>query len=195
MTVSEILYFSLAILVFGIGCTVEPAFASGIHGGSASERKPPHILYILADDWGWRYSDWHRKDLVNQTLTPTLQGLVNVGIELDRLYAFKYCSPSRKCVQQYCVQKQPIHLARTVGKLSSHIPRFVAFSTKKSLFESDSRFGYPNGTQSDFCERTKCQARSVQSKCGVWSPVGFAPACHRQPARRASVCSCPLGVR
>ena len=59
----------------------------------------PHVLYILADDLGWRYVDWHRTDLVNQTLTPNLHQLLRTGVELDRLYSFKYCSPSRSSIQ------------------------------------------------------------------------------------------------
>ena len=59
----------------------------------------PHIIYILADDLGWRYVDWHRTDLKNQSLTPNLHSLLKNGIELDRLYSFKYCSPSRSAIQ------------------------------------------------------------------------------------------------
>uniref|UniRef100_A0A7S2IR02 Sulfatase N-terminal domain-containing protein n=1 Tax=Haptolina brevifila TaxID=156173 RepID=A0A7S2IR02_9EUKA len=68
----------------------------------------PHILMVLVDDWGWANAGWHRNYTAPGGLhvpptpevdTPKLDSLVHQGIELDRHYVFKYCSPSRAALQ------------------------------------------------------------------------------------------------
>ena len=59
----------------------------------------PHIIHIVADDLGWRYVDWHRQDDGAEQLTPNLHALIKQGLELDRHYTFKFCSPSRSALQ------------------------------------------------------------------------------------------------
>eukprot|EP01043_Picozoa_sp_COSAG02_P043854 COSAG02_NODE_3857_length_6138_cov_4.966220_3_plen_120_part_00 len=52
--------------------------------GSAQQRK--HVLMILADDYGWADSGWHRQDAIGrqEVLTPTMDRLIKEGLELDR---------------------------------------------------------------------------------------------------------------
>ena len=50
---------------------------------------PPNILFVLVDDYGWAFADWHRDPGYNETATPFLAGLVKNGIELDRHYSYK----------------------------------------------------------------------------------------------------------
>lgn len=59
----------------------------------------PHILMILADDFGWGDSDWHKQKDWDELATPHMLELIKDGIELDRHYAFKFCSPSRSAIQ------------------------------------------------------------------------------------------------
>ena len=51
----------------------------------------PHLVFFMADDTGWNNVGWHNSDMK----TPNADALVTEGVELDRHYAFVYCSPSR----------------------------------------------------------------------------------------------------
>ncbi len=51
----------------------------------------PNILFIVADDLGWRDVGWHGGPFQ----TPTLDRLVKEGVELDRHYVQPVCSPTR----------------------------------------------------------------------------------------------------
>ena len=53
--------------------------------------KKPHLMYILADDFGWADSDWHRPTGWPEAATPNMLKLVHDGIELDNMYTFKFC--------------------------------------------------------------------------------------------------------
>jgi arylsulfatase I/J len=64
----------------------------------------PHILFALLDDYGWANAGWHRNytapgggfvPSTPEVQTPHMNGLVVSGIDLDRAYAFMFCSPSR----------------------------------------------------------------------------------------------------
>jgi arylsulfatase B len=57
-----------------------------------------HLVQMLIDDWGWFNAGWH--SVANpEVSTPQMDLLVREGVELDRAYAFKYCSPSRCALQ------------------------------------------------------------------------------------------------
>jgi len=70
---------------------------------------PPHILFILADDFGWgnfgphRHGDCQGNEACEQAQkevhTPKLDLLVEQGILLQRHYAYRICSPSRCSLQ------------------------------------------------------------------------------------------------
>ena len=64
---------------------------------SAKAGRPPHIIMILVDDWGWADVGFHRpKDQPSREVqTPNFDSLCEKGIELDQHYAYKFCSPSR----------------------------------------------------------------------------------------------------
>ena len=70
----------------------------------------PHILMLLADNFGWANAGWHRhpddkgRDEVQ---TPNMDTLVKEGIELDQAYSFKRCGPSRSSSQS--------------GRLATHV--------------------------------------------------------------------------
>lgn len=71
-----------------------------------SGAKQPNILYILVDDWGWADAGWHttkRHDLQS----PKMNELAKEGVELDRLYVYMFCSPTRAAVQS---GRNPIHV-------------------------------------------------------------------------------------
>tara|TARA_B110000208_G_scaffold61718_1_gene80170 strand:+ start:64 stop:1842 length:1779 start_codon:yes stop_codon:yes gene_type:complete len=67
----------------------------------------PHLIYILADDYGWADADWHRDANWTEKATPHLSSLVANGVELDNYYSFKFCSPTRSSIQS---GRNPIHV-------------------------------------------------------------------------------------
>eukprot|EP00039_Didymoeca_costata_P020357 m.340990 g.340990 ORF g.340990 m.340990 type:complete len:528 (+) comp19698_c0_seq1:49-1632(+) len=69
---------------------------------AAGSPPKPHILMLLADDFGWANAGWHRTpkdDPMQEVKTPNMDNLVKNGIELDRAYSFKFCSPTRCALQ------------------------------------------------------------------------------------------------
>ena len=57
----------------------------------ASNRNQPHIVYIMADDLGWRDVSWNTNDMY----TPNLDRLRREGVELTNHYMQAACSASR----------------------------------------------------------------------------------------------------
>ena len=75
---------------------------------TAAAPRLPHIIHILADDYGWADVGYHRDAAhASDVSTPNLDRLVGTGIELDRFYAHKICSPSRCAIQS---GRHPIHV-------------------------------------------------------------------------------------
>ena len=75
--------------------------------GNSSARRQPHLLYILADDFGWADADWHRPKNWPEAATPRMLDQLTRGIELDSMHAFKFCAPSRSAIQS---GRNPIHV-------------------------------------------------------------------------------------
>ncbi len=82
----------------------------------ASAIKPPHVLLALIDDFGWADVGWHRNytapggafvPATPEVATPRMDELVRQGMQLDRAYAYKFCSPSRSALQS---GRHPIHV-------------------------------------------------------------------------------------
>lgn len=76
----------------------------------------PHIFFALLDDYGWANAGWHRNytapggsfvPATAEVQTPHMDSLVHSGIELERAYAYKYCSPSRSALQS---GRDPYHV-------------------------------------------------------------------------------------
>src|SRR5215813_5134169 len=59
-------------------------------GARAAETKP-NILYIVADDLGWKDVGFHGSDIK----TPTLDALAAKGAKLEQFYAQPMCTPTR----------------------------------------------------------------------------------------------------
>eukprot|EP00051_Salpingoeca_urceolata_P028419 m.486761 g.486761 ORF g.486761 m.486761 type:complete len:573 (-) comp24586_c0_seq1:69-1787(-) len=82
--------------------------SAGITGNKdAKAPLMPHILFILADDFGHADAGWHRNGSDPEVVTPNMDALVAQGINLNRHYAFKYCSPSRSALQS---GRNPVHV-------------------------------------------------------------------------------------
>lgn len=55
--------------------------------------RPPHIIFIVADDLGWNDVGWHN----DQMYTPNLDKLAKNGVILNSSYVQPVCTPSRNC--------------------------------------------------------------------------------------------------
>mmetsp|Transcript_32284 Transcript_32284/g.89174 ORF Transcript_32284/g.89174 Transcript_32284/m.89174 type:complete len:715 (+) Transcript_32284:50-2194(+) len=102
------------ISVFVLFQAAAAACDEGGVGGDPSPCRPsrhrrPHILFILADDYGWGNFGVHRRGACDgvaaceqgkkEVQTPVLDSLADHGILLDRHYAFRICAPSRSSLQ------------------------------------------------------------------------------------------------
>ena len=63
--------------------------------------RSPHIVHILLDDLGWAEVGYHNlvAKHAGDIKTPNIDALAKNGLELDRFYAEKICSPSRSSLQ------------------------------------------------------------------------------------------------
>eukprot|EP00039_Didymoeca_costata_P004959 m.77237 g.77237 ORF g.77237 m.77237 type:complete len:548 (-) comp12611_c0_seq1:71-1714(-) len=83
-----------------VSCIILQALGDG-------DSRPPHIVHVLADDFGWADVGYHRTEEKGDVMTPTLDSLKASGIELDRFYVHKICSPTRSAIQS---GRAPVHV-------------------------------------------------------------------------------------
>ena len=85
------------------------ALAASLAGIAGASTPPPHIVFVLADDFGWNNFGIHAKGKPNEAeaQTPRLDALATEGVLLDRHYVFRLCSPSRSALQS---GRNPIHV-------------------------------------------------------------------------------------
>eukprot|EP00038_Savillea_parva_P008859 m.179651 g.179651 ORF g.179651 m.179651 type:complete len:548 (-) comp14819_c0_seq1:100-1743(-) len=75
---------------------------------TASAAAPkPHILMVIVDDFGWADAGWHRETPTPEVVTPTMDKLVQEGVELNRHYVHMMCTPTRS---SFYSGRLPIHV-------------------------------------------------------------------------------------
>lgn len=57
----------------------------------AQNSQPPNIVYIVADDMGWKDAGFHGSDIK----TPNLDKLAETGARLEQFYVLPMCTPTR----------------------------------------------------------------------------------------------------
>lgn len=60
-------------------------------GSGAEASRPPHLVFVLADDLGWNDVGFHG----SRIRTPHLDALAAGGVLLDNYYTQPLCTPSR----------------------------------------------------------------------------------------------------
>ncbi len=90
----------LSALVILAGCTIvivsaNPAVAvtnsGSVSTAGAEATTKPNIVYIVADDLGWKDVGYHGADI----RTPTIDALAAKGVRLEQFYAQPMCTPTR----------------------------------------------------------------------------------------------------
>lgn len=112
------LAMTLSLRAFTLFVAAAGAAAAASAGSAAASPPTPHILYILIDDWGWNAVGWHTAN-ATEIVTPNLDALHSEGLELDRLYAYKFCSPTRSALQ---TGRNPIHVNAFNGAIGAFNP-------------------------------------------------------------------------
>jgi arylsulfatase A-like enzyme len=84
----------LALAGGAVAASNSSSFASSAPAQTAAAAaaiQPPHIIYILSDDQGWKDVGFHGSDIK----TPNLDRLAETGAELETFYSQQICTPSR----------------------------------------------------------------------------------------------------
>lgn len=84
----DILLSSCSLVAAGVMATAALSFGSP---ASAQGSTPPNIVYIIADDLGWKDVGFHGSDIK----TPNLDSLAETGVKFDEFYVQPMCTPTR----------------------------------------------------------------------------------------------------
>jgi arylsulfatase A-like enzyme len=89
----------------------------GIAASNAAETTRPNIIYIVADDLGWKDVGFHGSDIE----TPNIDKLAQAGARLEQFYAQPMCTPTRAALMtgrypfRYGLQTAVIPSGHTFG--------------------------------------------------------------------------------
>ena len=84
----SLLLSSCLLLAAGLAATI--ALPLSIPA-SAQGSTPPNIVYIVADDLGWKDVGFHGSDIK----TPNIDRLAETGVKFDQFYVQPMCTPTR----------------------------------------------------------------------------------------------------
>ena len=84
------------------------AFTALLSGAASA----PHVVFFMVDDWGWGDAGYHRNETQEikpklEISTPHIDSLVRAGVELNRHYTYRWCTPSRS---SFLSGRLPVHV-------------------------------------------------------------------------------------
>src|SRR5262245_7472166 len=82
--------------VVAVLCAVLCAGMLPTRSAAATAKRPPNIVFILADDLGWADLGCYGADLHE---TPKLDRLASQSVRFTHAYAMSVCSPTRAAIQ------------------------------------------------------------------------------------------------
>ena len=77
-----------------MACTSDPVAEPKASASPAPAAAKPNILYILADDLGWKDVGFHGSDI----RTPNIDKLAAAGTQFSQFYVQPFCTPTRACL-------------------------------------------------------------------------------------------------
>ena len=93
------------------------AFIAGFAGAARAAETRPNVVYIMADDLGWKDVGYHGSDIK----TPNIDELAATGMRLEQFYAQPMCTPTRAALMtgrypfRYGLQTAVIPASNTLG--------------------------------------------------------------------------------
>jgi len=88
-----------------------------VSGSALAAGPKPNIIYIIADDLGWKDVGYHGSDIK----TPAIDKLAATGVRLEQFYAQPMCTPTRAALMtgrypcRYGLQTAVIPASSTLG--------------------------------------------------------------------------------
>ena len=84
------LFQMMVVVLVALCATPVPAHPAE-QSSSDSSGQQPNIVYIVADDLGWKDVGFHGSDIK----TPNIDTLAATGVRLEQFYAQPMCTPTR----------------------------------------------------------------------------------------------------
>ncbi len=81
----------LALIGFLLAAPREPAPRLALSEGPQARVEGPHVVFIVADDMGWKDVGYHGSEIK----TPHLDRLAASGVKLEQFYVQPVCTPTR----------------------------------------------------------------------------------------------------
>jgi arylsulfatase A-like enzyme len=109
-----------------------PALAGLVRRATAAQRRPPNILFIFADDLGWRDTSLSGSGYFE---TPNLSRLASEGMTFNQAYASAAnCAPSRACLMsgQY-TPRHGVYAVQSTLRGPRELMRMVPIPNRESL--------------------------------------------------------------
>jgi arylsulfatase B len=98
-----------------------------------AQKRPVHLVHVLADDLGYNDVQWHNPVMK----TPTLQRLLEGGVYLTNFHTWKACAPSRGAIMS---GRYPFHYGFYKNQDANSYGLATNFSTIPELLSASGRY-------------------------------------------------------
>ena len=104
VTLLSLIHSASASLLAALSCTLI----------SAAAATPRLVIFQMIDDLGWGATGWHRKGQSppdTENATPGIDALYSAGVDLNRVYGYQMCTPSRT---SFMSGRLPLHVQQSL---------------------------------------------------------------------------------